>query len=99
MTLLSCHNALRHGPVLELAEQALDEIAPTVFLAIMRDRYAAVTFGWNDRLDIRPGEFLADGIGVISLIGKQGLDPVSQHPEQWPEALHVVGLARRQDET
>ena len=99
MTLLSCHNALRHGPVLELAEQALDEIAPTVFLAIMRDRHAAVTFGWNDRLDIRLGEFLADGIGVIALIGKQGLNPVSQHPEQGPEALHVVGLARRQDET
>lgn len=61
----------------------------------MRDRYAAVTFGWNDRLDIRLGEFLADGIGI----SKQGIDPVSPHPEQGPEALHVVGLARRQDET
>ena len=99
MSLLSCHNALRHGASFELAEQALEEIAPTALLAIMRDRYAAVTFGWNDRLDIRPEEFLADGIGVIALIGQQGLYPVSQHPEQGPEALHAVGLARRQDET
>jgi hypothetical protein len=65
----------------------------------MRDRYAAVALGWNDRLDIRLGEFLSDGVGVIALIGKQRLDPVSQHPEQGPEPLHVVGLPRCQDET
>ena len=65
----------------------------------MWDRYAAIIFGWTDRLDIHLGEFLADGIGVLALIGKQSLDPVSQHPEQGPEALHVMSLARCHDET
>ena len=65
------------APVFELAEQALNVIAPTVFFAIIRDQYAAVIFGLNDRLDIRLGEFLADVSCVIALIGKQRPDPVS----------------------
>jgi hypothetical protein len=37
-------------PVLELTEQALDEIAPAVFGAIMRDRYLTIALGGDNRL-------------------------------------------------
>lgn len=36
-------------PVFERAEQSLDEIAPAVFGAIVRDGYAAIV-DWDDRL-------------------------------------------------
>ena len=64
----------------------------------MRDWRPAVFLGGNDRLDIGLGEFLADGIGVIASVGEQRLYPLRQHPEQRPEALHVMRLAGRQDE-
>ena len=63
----------------------------------MRDRYAAIAFGGDDRLDASGGDLGADGVGVIASVGEQRLDAVAQHPEQRPEALHVMGLARRQD--
>lgn len=44
------------------------------------------------------GKFGADGVGVIALVGEQRFDPVAEHPEQRAKALHVVRLARRQDE-
>lgn len=56
-------------PVLELTEQALGDIAPKVFLTIIRDRYAAVALGWNERLTVRLDELLSDGNSVIALIG------------------------------
>jgi DNA modification methylase len=86
------------APVLQLAEHALDKIAPTVFLAVVRDRYPAVALGRDDRLDACCFDLGADGAGVIALVGQQGLDTVGGHPEQRPEALDVVRLAGRQDE-
>ena len=85
-------------PVFEFAEQALDEIAPAVFRAIVRDGYAAVALGGDDRLDARCCDFRADGVGVIALVDEQRVDPVAEHPEQRAKALHVVRLARCQDE-
>ncbi len=42
-------------------------------------------------------ERVADGVGVVALVGEQRLDPLGQPPEQRPEALYVMRLARRQD--
>lgn len=84
-------------PVLKFAEQALDEITPSVFRAIVRDGYAAIAFGGDTRLDAGCGKFRLDGIGVVTLVGKQCLDTLAEHPEQRAEALDVVRLARRQD--
>ena len=64
----------------------------------MRDRYPAVAFARDDRLDTGSGDLGADGIGVIAFVGEQRLDAVSQHPEQRPEALDVVRLPWRQHE-
>src|SRR3546814_909543 len=54
--------------------------------------------GGDHRLDIGLGECVADGIGVVALVSEQRVDPLGQHPEQRPEALHVVRLAGRQNE-
>lgn len=48
-------------PVLELAEQALDEVAPAIFLAIMRDGCAPVASGGDDRLDACCDDLRTDG--------------------------------------
>lgn len=40
-------------PVLELVEQTLDEVAPAVFFAVVRDRIAPVALGGDDRLSVR----------------------------------------------
>ena len=64
----------------------------------MRDGDAAVALGGDDRLDASGGDFRADGVGVIALIGKQRLDPVAEHPEQRTKSLDIVRLTRRQDE-
>src|SRR3546814_16645033 len=80
-------------PVLELAEQALDEVAPAVLRTVVRDWRATVALGGDHRLDIGLGACVADGIGVVALVSEQRVDPRSQHPQQRPEALHVVRLA------
>ena len=64
----------------------------------MRDRYAPIALGRDDRLDAGGGKLRTDGVGVITFVGEQRVDPVAKHPEQRAEALHVVRLARRQDE-
>jgi hypothetical protein len=87
------------APVLELVEQALDEVAPFVFGAIVGDRRSAVGFGRDHRLDIGPGDLFADGIGIVTAIRKEGLDPVADHTEQRRKAVHIMRLSRRQNET
>jgi hypothetical protein len=86
------------APVLQLVEQALDKVAPTVFLAIMRGGSAAVAFGGDDRLDTGFGDFLADGVGVIALVRQERLNTVGDHSKQRAEALNIVRLAGCQDE-
>ena len=81
-----------------LAEHALDKIAPAVFLAVVRDRDAAIAFGRDDSLDTGGGDIGTDGISIIAFVGEQRLDPICHHPEQRSEALHVVRLPWRQHE-
>jgi len=85
-------------PVLEFVEQALDEIAPTVFFTVMGHRVASVALGRDDGFDFGCGQFLPDRVSVVALVGQQCLNLVGDHPEQRPEALNVVALSRRQHE-
>lgn len=64
----------------------------------MRDGYAAVALGGDDRFDAGCGKLCANSVGVIALVGEQCFDAVAEHPEQRAKALHIVRLARRQDE-
>ena len=64
----------------------------------MESRIAAPSLGGDDRLDAVKGDLLADGVGVVAALGQQRSRLVGDHPEQRAEALHVVGLAGRQDE-
>ena len=59
---------------------------------------APVALGRDHRLDASRLDLLADGIGIVSPIGQEGLDPVGYHAEQWSKALHIVGLSRCQHE-
>jgi len=85
-------------PVLELAEQALDEVTPGVVLAIMRDRYTAIALGGDDRFNTGCGKLWADGNCVNTLVGEPHVNAFIEHTEQWTEAFHIVRLVRRQDE-
>ena len=62
----------------------------------MRDGLAPVAFRRNDGLDVGIGDLLANGIGIIALVGEECLDPVSDHSKQRREALNVVRLPGRQ---
>ena len=64
----------------------------------MRDEKAAIALGGNDRFNTCRGKFRADGICIIALVGEKCVDAIAEHSEQRAEALHIVGLARRQDE-
>ncbi|GEM_PF-1265272 len=85
-------------PVLEFVEQALDQVAPFVFGAVVRDGVAPVDLGRDHRLDARCLDLLADRIGIVAPIGQEGLDPVGYHAEQRSEALHIVRLSGCQHE-
>lgn len=85
-------------PVLELVEQPLDEVAPTVLFPVMWCWVAPVAFGGDHGLDFGCSQFLPDGVGIVALVGQHGLDLVDDHTEQRPEALNVVTLPRRQHE-
>jgi hypothetical protein len=61
--------SIRHQ-LLSFVEQALEEVAPTVFFAVVRDRLAPVALGGDDRFDVGFRQFLTDGVGVIPLVGQ-----------------------------
>ena len=58
------------APVLQLVEQTLDQVAPAVFLSVVRDWVAAVALRGDQRFDAGSGDLLADGIGIIAAIGQ-----------------------------
>jgi len=49
-------------------------------------------------LSARDGDLGTDGVGVVTAISEQGMDPVSDHAEQRAKALHIMRLSRRQHE-
>lgn len=58
----------------------------------------SVALGRNDSFDLSLGQFLTDGVAVIALVAKEGLDLVADHPEERRKTVDVVRLSRRQDE-
>ena len=52
----------------------------------------------DDGFDACAGDLLANGVCVIAPICQEGLYAVCDHAEQRSEALHIVCLARRQNE-
>jgi len=64
----------------------------------VRCEVATVAPGRDDRLDLGVGQFLADGIGIIALVGQQRIDPIRDHAHQRAEALDIVRLSGRQNE-
>lgn len=85
-------------PVLELAEQALDEVAPLVFFGIVGCRVFAVAFSRDDGLDPSLRQLFANSVGIVALVGQQRFDLVGDHPEQRREAVDIVRFSTRQDE-
>lgn len=41
---------------------------------------------------------MANGVGVVTLVGEESLDPIGDHAEQGRKALGIVRLPGRQDE-
>lgn len=65
----------------------------------MRHRGATVALGGDDGLHTRAGELVPDRVGVVPLVGQERCDPVGDHEHERPEALRVVRLARRYNES
>jgi hypothetical protein len=82
----------------ESVEEPLDLVSPFVLGFVVRDRVAPVALCRDNGLDVGAGDLFANGVGIITLIGKERLDPVGNHPEQWRKALDVMRLPGRQDE-
>ena len=57
----------------ELAEKPLDEIAFAIEGKIGIARRDPIGLGWNDRHDASALELLDQGIGIIGLVGQEGL--------------------------
>lgn len=71
---------------------------PLIFLGIVRRRVLAVALGRYDGLDVGFRQLLANGVGILALVGQQRFDLVGDHPQQRREALDVVCLSACQDE-
>jgi hypothetical protein len=86
------------SPVFELVEQALDQVALPIGVAVVWDGIAAVVFRRDDGLDTTKQQFFADRVGVIALVGDQRLDLVFDEPEEGEERLPIVDFAAGEDE-
>jgi hypothetical protein len=40
-----------------------------------------VALGRDGRFDLGIGQFLADGVGIIALVGQQGIDPIRDYAQ------------------
>ena len=77
--------------MLELIEEALDEIAFAIQREVALALCLAVGFGWNDRSDSALVEGLDERIGIVGLVGNQSLRLGAV--DQWLGASEIVGLA------
>jgi hypothetical protein len=62
--------------LLEPAEGSLDAIALFLLQFVVLALYLAVALGWNDSLCAHGLDVLEDGVGVVSLVGEDGLSLV-----------------------
>jgi hypothetical protein len=84
--------------VLELAEEALDEVALAVERRGDGSLHLAVAGCGNVRLAAGLAHQVEDGLGVIAAIGDERLGGRQVGQQGWSEGL-VGGLAGRDDET
>ena len=68
--IISCGDA---APILEPAEQALNEVAALVKLRVVDNRLFTVGVAWNTGLDASLGKGLAQPVSVITLVGYQDI--------------------------
>ena len=80
--------------MLELVEEALDEVALAIEGEVGRSGLLAVGLRRDDRRDVTPLERFDERVGVISLVGDQSLGPEAF--EQRLGLRDVGGLPRRQ---
>ncbi len=78
---------------LEVAEHALDAVALPIEAFVPSDRGLAVGFRRNDRPNAARLEGGANGVGVVGLVGEQGIGRGFGQIDQGFEALAVRRLA------
>ena len=81
--------------MLDLVDEAFDEMALLVKLLVVRDRLASVYFGWDDRLGAE-SEVRPDPVDVVCLVGNDVLG--HKAVDQCFGLRAVVDLAGREDE-
>ncbi len=60
--------------LLELLEEIFNEMAPFVFFGIVGDWGSTVGFGRNDRFDAALRQEIAQPIGIIGFVAKEGVE-------------------------
>ena len=55
---------------------------PTVLSVVMPDGLATVVFGGDDGFDLGLGQFLGDGVDIVALFDRPGLDLVRDRAEK-----------------
>jgi len=83
---------------LEMADHPLDPISLAIEFLAVADHYLAVRFGRDDGLDATLLEVIADCIGVVGLVGEQGVWRLLGQIDQRVVALAVRRFARREFE-
>jgi hypothetical protein len=83
---------------LEMAEHALDAIALSIEALAVGDIDGAVRLRRDDGLDPAPFQVVSDGIGIVGLVGEQGLGCLLGQVDQRFVGLAVRCLAWREME-
>lgn len=83
---------------LEVAEHALDAVALFVERPVMLDLHPAVRSTRDDGFDVSAGKVGADRVGIVALVGEQGIRRSLRQDDQRVIRLAVCRLAARQVE-
>ena len=78
---------------LEVTDHPLDPISLAIELLAVADRNFAVRLRWDDRFDASLLEVIADCIGVVGLVGEQGVGRLLGQIDQRVVALAVRRFA------
>ena len=81
-----------------MADHPLDPISLAIEPFVVADRQFAVQLRWDDGFDASLLEVIADCIGVVGLVGEQGIRRLLGQIDQRVVALAVRRFARREFE-
>jgi hypothetical protein len=81
-----------------MADHPLDAIALAIEALVVGDRGAAVRLWRNDRLDPAVPEVVTNGIGIVGLVGDEGVRRLLRQRDQRIVALAVRRFAWREVE-